>query len=61
MFHGNMPLNIRHSLDKVFAVHIKLLDNSIININVPVDASGHDCVVKVAQLLGLQEVSNLIF
>eukprot|EP00111_Clytia_hemisphaerica_P011644 TCONS_00034216-protein len=55
-----MPLKLgrsnRYSADKLFTCHIKLLDSTIIDINIPQAAKGKECLEKVAGKLGLHEV-----
>ena len=55
-----MPLklgrNNRYSTDKLYTAHIKLLDNTIIDINLPQSAKGKDCLEKISSKLGLHEV-----
>ena len=55
-----MPLKLRrgnrHGNDKLYTAHIKLLDSTIIDINLPVTANGKDCLEKISQIIGLHEV-----
>jgi len=52
-----MPLKLgaRYSLDKVYTAHIKLLDNTVLDINLPLKAKGKDCLEKIVEKLGLHE------
>ncbi|XP_057303536.1 tyrosine-protein phosphatase non-receptor type 21-like [Hydractinia symbiolongicarpus] len=54
-----MPLKLRRggrdAVDKMLTAHIKLLDNTVIDINVPLNAKGRDCLQKIGQLTGLHE------
>ena len=59
-----MPLNLNRDLlqkgvyrsDKTFSIKIKLLDNTVVNLALPQKARGRECLEKIAQSLGLQEV-----
>ena len=54
-----MPLKLRKSLpskEKLYTAHVRLLDNTVIDINLAVTAKGKDCLDKIAQKLGLHEV-----
>ena len=55
-----MPLKLRRSgrytFDKLYTLHIRLLDNTIMDINIPLAAKGKDCLQKIAQYIGLFEV-----
>ena len=52
-----MPLKLKRNVDKLYTAHIKLLDNTIVDITLPLAAKGKDCLLKIAKLIGLQEVS----
>lgn len=58
-----MPLKLkrsgRYGADKLFTAHIKLLDNVVIDINLPLSSKGKDCLEKIAVKLGLREVCFL--
>lgn len=60
-----MPLKLRRggrdAVDKMLTAHVKLLDNTVIDINVPLNAKGRDCLQKIGQLTGLHEVNVLYF
>lgn len=59
-----MPLKLRKSLpskEKLYTAHVRLLDNTVIDINLAVTAKGKDCLDKIAQKLGLHEVSETSF
>ena len=59
-----MPLRLNRDLlqkgvyksDKTFTVRVKLLDNTIVNLTLPQKAKGRECLEKIAQSLGLEEV-----
>lgn len=55
-----MPLklgrNNRYTTDKLFTAHIKLLDNTIIDINLPRSAKGKECLERISSKLGLHEI-----
>ena len=59
-----MPLHLDRGLlqkgvyksDKTFILKIKLLDNTVINLTLPCKVKGKECVEKIAQSLGLEEV-----
>ena len=57
-----MPLklgrNHGHGTDKLYTAHIKLLDNTIIDINLPLAAKGKECLQRISSKLGLHEVSK---
>ena len=62
----NMPLQLNKDLlhkgvyksDKTFPIKAKLLDNTVINLNLPYKARGRECLEKIAQSLGLEEVNK---
>ncbi|XP_065052180.1 tyrosine-protein phosphatase non-receptor type 21-like [Rhopilema esculentum] len=60
-----MPLQLNKDLlhkgvyksDKTFPIKVKLLDNTVINLNLPYKARGRECLEKIAQSLGLEELN----
>ena len=64
-----MPLHLNRDLlhkgvyksDKTFVIKIKLLDNTIVNLTLPYKARGRECLEKIAQSLGLEEVITEFF
>jgi len=57
-----MPLKLgrknRYSADKLFTCHIKLLDSTIVDLNIPLAAKGKDCLERISSKIGLHEVSD---
>ncbi|XP_065656292.1 tyrosine-protein phosphatase non-receptor type 21 isoform X2 [Hydra vulgaris] len=55
-----MPLKLlrngHYAYDKLYTLHIPLLDNTVMNINVPLASKGKDCLQKIAQYIGLYEI-----
>lgn len=41
-----------------FLVHVKLLDGSVVDLSLPVEAKGAECLERVAAYLNLREVGE---
>lgn len=46
--------------DSSFLVHVKLLDGSVVDLALPVDTTGGECLDRVAAYLNLREVGGAI-
>ena len=46
--------------DNSFLIHVQLLDNSFVDFSVPQDATGGDCLERVARYLNLKEVRTYV-